>query len=85
MEIFAQILGYLGMVLIVAAFFFKNIKTIRIVNLFGSAFCTIFATTMLIISKNVSGFLPTVLLNSSLVIVNTIMLIVGMRNTNSKK
>lgn len=74
MELFAQILGYIGMALVVVSFLFKNITVVRIVNIVGSVLSTAFAFILLGISRDVNSFLPTGLLNSALIIVNVTML-----------
>ena len=61
-----DILGYIGMVIVVTSFFFKNIKLIRIVNMAGCVLCTIYGF--------ITNTYPTAALNIALFIVNIIML-----------
>ena len=62
-----DILGYIGMVIVVTSFFFKNIKLIRIVNMAGCVLCTIYGF--------ITNTYPTAALNIALFIVNIIMLV----------
>lgn len=83
MATFAEILGYIGMALIVGSFLFKNIKAVRIVNIVGSVLSATFALILILINKNTEQ-LPTLILNASLIIVNVLMLIQGSKKSESK-
>lgn len=65
--IIIDIIGYIGMGLVILSFLFKDIRYIRITNICGSILSAIY------------GFLtvtyPTMILNLILIIVNVIMLI----------
>ena len=67
MDVIIEIVGYLGMVIVVTSFLFKNIKWVRIVNIIGATLCALY------------GFLtktyPTAILNAALIVINAIMLI----------
>lgn len=68
-----EVIGYVGMALILVSFLFKKIEVIRVINAFGSIFSLTY------------GFLtrtwPTAILNISLLIVNCVYLIIYVRKT----
>jgi len=63
-----EIIGYVGMSLILCSFLFKKIQIIRTVNMIGS----IFSLTYGILTRT----WPTAILNMSLLIVNCVYLII---------
>ena len=63
-----EIIGYVGMALILCSFLFKKIQIIRLVNMAGS----IFSLTYGILTRT----WPTAILNISLLIVNCVYLII---------
>lgn len=71
----AEILGYIGMALVVSSFFFTDIIVLRLVNIAGSVLSAAFAFTFIVLSKTTEQ-LPTAILNSALIIINVVMLFV---------
>ena len=80
MDILIEIIGYIGMAVVVTSFLFKNIKWVRIVNICGSALSATYAAMFMILNKNTQQ-LPTLILNVALIIINSIMLITLIRNS----
>lgn len=66
-EVWLEIFGYLGMVVVLISFFLSDLKTLRIVNMVGGIICLIYG----ILTKT----FPTALLNASLVAVNCFKLV----------
>lgn len=69
-----DIIGYMGMFLIVLSFMMKNVKWIRLINMSGA----IFSLTYGIITHT----LPTAILNGSLFLINLLYFINIIRNEN---
>lgn len=67
MNIIIECIGYVGMIIVITSFLFKNIKWIRVVNIIGSIISAIYG----ILTKTY----PTAILNTILIFVNTTMLI----------
>lgn len=57
-----EVIGYLGMALVIISFLFKNIRVLRIINLAGSVCCSIYGF--------ITATYPTAFLNLILVIIN---------------
>ena len=72
-----EIIGYVGMALILCSFLFKKIQVIRIVNAVGS----IFSLTYGILTHT----WPTAILNISLLIINSIYIFIFLHKTRKKK
>lgn len=66
-KILLEVLGYLGMVIVLISFFFSNIKRLRIVNMAGGILCLIYGI--------LTQTWPTALLNASLVTINGVYLV----------
>lgn len=65
--IFIEVIGYIGMLLIVSSFLFKDVKKIRILNIIGAVFSVIYGIL------TTTG--ATTCLNLTLIVVNTIKLL----------
>lgn len=63
-----EIIGYIGMSFILCSWLFKNVYVIRFINIIGSVFSMIYAI--------LTHTTPTALLNISLLIINSIYLII---------
>lgn len=72
-----EIIGYIGMALILCSFLFKKITIIRTVNAIGS----IFSLTYGILTKT----WPTAILNISLLTINSVYMILFLHKTRKKK
>ena len=72
-----ELIGYLGMILVIASFLFKNIKLIRIVNITGAILSSIYG----FITKTY----PTAFLNLTLIIINITMLIIYFKKEKKQK
>ena len=72
-----EIIGYVGMALILCSFLFKKVTIIRIVNAIGS----VFSLTYGILTRT----WPTAILNISLLIINSIYIIIFLHKTKKKK
>lgn len=68
-----EVIGYIGMIVVVSSFLFKNIKKVRIVNICGAILSATYGF--------LTWTLPTAILNCVLITVNVIMLIKN-ENTN---
>lgn len=62
MNIFIEIIGYLGMALVLCSFLMKDIKWVRIINICGAILSAIYGILTLTI--------PTAVLNGCLLIIN---------------
>lgn len=72
-----EIIGYVGMALILSSWLFKNVNIIRAVNIAGSIFSLVYA----ILVKT----WPTAILNIALLIINSVYLILFLHKTRKKK
>ena len=72
-----EIIGYVGMALILCSFLFKKVTVIRIVNAIGS----IFSLTYGILTRT----WPTAILNISLLVINSIYIFIFLHKTRNKK
>jgi len=63
-----EIIGYLGMVIVLLSFLAKDIKLVRIINIVGSVLCLLYGI--------LTGTIPTAVLNGSLFVLNLTMLII---------
>ena len=66
-NIWLEIVGYVGMALVVVSFFFTNMMWLRILNLGGAVLCCVYGF--------VTKTYPTAALNAFLIVINTVMLI----------
>lgn len=62
MNIFIEIIGYLGMALVLCSFLMKDIKWVRIINICGAILSAVYGILTLTI--------PTAVLNGCLLIIN---------------
>ena len=69
-----EILGYIGMGLILISFAMKDVKWLRIINIVGS----VFSVTYGLLTRTI----PTACLNCALIIINFIYLIIYLRKKN---
>lgn len=72
-----EIIGYVGMALILCSWLFKNVNVIRLVNITGS----IFSLTYGILTRT----WPTAILNIALLIINSIYLFIFLHKTRKNK
>ncbi len=64
-----DILGYIGMLVVLTSFGFKNITTMRIINTIGCLITVVYASMIMAI--------PVLILNIGIVTINSIMLIIS--------
>ena len=74
MYLFIEMLGYLGMILVVLGFLCKDIKLLRLLNAIGAAFCCVYGL--------LTRTYPTMCLNAILLVINIICLINIFRKGN---
>ena len=72
-----ELIGYIGMALILCSWLFKNVNVIRTVNIVGS----IFSLTYGILTRT----WPTAMLNIALLIINLTYMIIFLHKTRKKK
>lgn len=65
-EFLLELFGYLGSALIILSFAMRNIKWLRVVNITGSFISVIYSICV--------GAMPVVVLNGSLILINSIQL-----------
>ena len=51
MYLFIEMLGYLGMILVVLGFLCKDIKLLRLLNAIGAAFCCVYGLLLGLIQQ----------------------------------
>ena len=76
-KILLEILGYLGMAIVLVSFLLTDVKWLRIVNMTGGLLCLIYGI--------MTNTLPTALLNASLVTINGFYLIRTLINEKKSK
>ncbi|MEH0154124.1 YgjV family protein [Limibacter armeniacum] len=62
LEMLTEILGYLASALVMASFLMKDIQLLRMINILGCAFFVIYGF--------MGGYLPVILTNSVIIVVN---------------
>ena len=78
MQIFFEIIGYLGMAFVLSSFLMKNIMWLRILNIVGAVLCSTYGF--------VTYTYPTAILNLLLIIINVAMIITDVvKNKKAKK
>lgn len=67
MNIFIEIIGYIGTAVVLASMLMTSMTRLRIINMCGSALSAVYAL--------ITGALPVVVLNVALITINTVQLI----------
>ena len=68
MNVFVEVMGYVGMAIVLISFLMKEIVWVRIINIVGSSLCFTYGI--------MTSTIPTAGLNGSLVVINSAFLIV---------
>ena len=77
MTFWVEIIGYVGMAFILISFTMKDIKVVRAINMVGAILSLIYG----ILTRTI----PTACLNASLFIINSIYMIIYIRNKRKEK